>query len=788
MSSVFRKDDQAVMKPKRNPYDKTFCKNLSVRFGELIPVFAQPVMNGETVFVKHKHNFNFMPLVFPVQTRVRASLEYFYVRNRNVWKDWEDFQFKMKPNLVPPYLKFNKAMQRDMLRVGGMLDNIGCPVTVSEDIGKAIPVEPLRWNPDLRRTWFNPYTSTYVDGFLHIDDAQYQSILGDRFGWIDFSDIDVSDTSADSMPFVKFRYPIRSYSESYREVPTLHIMSLLASEETSGLDVFLLCRASRITDTAEYRTTVRSSTQRVGNSRTSTGGTGRYERTNHTIGTIDRSLEREQTVTSTSLGEETAYVLVRYRVSTNDPEFGQSISIPNPQGWLLEECIGLYAPEGVVASGDADYDARFFPAMFAMPQDYAHLGGLHISDLRLDSIPYANIYADTENHIRVLSFIPRHFESIYNSFYRNAENNPFKIDGQVEYNKYIANTDGGAETYNFPRRFANWQDDAFTTALHTPQHGDAPLVGLVNQSSTLPYRVTFANDDGTNTTVHMGYDTQSGSVQIYHNDEDAARDGYVGQLEDALMEAVKFGITINDFRNVNSFQRWLENNVRKGYKYRDQIKAHYGVKVAFDVLDMPEYLGGTSRDMNVTQVTQTTENENGVLGDYAGQAWIEGESQHGITKYCDEDGYIIGILHIMPMASYSQMIQKHLLRDSAFDWFSPEFGKIGMQPILNRELAPIASFYRGNGKEVFGYNRPWYDLLDCVDTVHGKFRTEFRNFIINRVFDDVPTLSEDFLVFDPDQVNNVFYTDDEEDKILGQILFNYKVRIPVPLHGIAALE
>lgn len=777
MSSVFRKDDQKVVKPNRNPYDKTFVKNLSVRFGELIPVFCQPVMNGETVSVRHKHNFNFMPLVFPVQTRVRASVQYFYVRNRNVWKDWQDFQFKMKPNLIPPYLKFNESMKRDMLRVGGFLDNIGCPVTVLEDIGRAIQIEALPAADTLYRKWYNPYTNTYSDGdyVLDLENADYSDAVEspNPQSYIDFSSVPLT-ADGTSFVFRKFRYPIlaKDGAVSYRHV-------------SSSLSYYFLVKCIKSTDSAKYVSSIRSSDSVVTSSaaRPATRSSLRSSdssRRSSTVGGSVRTSTKEQVVETTSLGEEIGYFIIA--CAPSDVPDMQNLKLRDIPGWQLDSVIGYYI-EGAYADNDASN-----PYVLAWPDMYFHLGGLHLSDVRLLDLPYANIVQDTEKHIRVSSFVPRHFESIYNAFYRNAENNPFKINGQPEYNKYIANTDGGAETYNFPRRFANWQDDAFTTALHTPQHGEAPLVGLVNQSSELPYRVTFANDDGTNTTVHMGYDQNDGSVKIYHNAKDADRDGYVGQLEDALLEAVKFGITINDFRNVNSFQRWLENNVRKGYKYRDQIKAHYGVSVSYDVLDMPEYLGGTSRDMNVNQVTQTTQNDEGVLGDYAGQAWIEGESEHSITKYCDEDGYIIGILHIMPMASYSQLIPKHLLRDSAFDWFSPEFGKIGMQPILNREIAPVASFYRGNGSEVFGYNRPWYDLLDCVDTVHGKFRTDFRNFIINRVFDDVPTLSEDFLVYDPDQVNNIFYVDDDEDKILGQILFDYKVRIPVPLHGIAALE
>lgn len=787
MANVFRYDDQHVEKPNRNAYSKTFSSAVSARFGELIPVFCQPVMNGETVKIKHKHNFNFMPIVFPVQTRVRASLQYFYVRNRNVWKDWMDFQFKMKPNLVPPYLKFNREMRMRMLQVGGFLDNIGCPVTVLENIGRTIGVEPLEFDYSTTGAWYNPYTNIYeFETALNFNSAFV--VDSPNLSYVDFTDVPTLGNSNTDISFTSYRFPIKPVYDNNQNYVGIKFK---VPELVTNTKYYLLVKASKLVSDAVYTEEVSNQSVRIDNSndRKTAGGTrqpssaGRSNPRQNTVGRTGRKNSTTQSVSSVSLGSETKYFLVYF--NPNGMSVNSEVTIPMLGEYKPSELIGYYVGVGSLANEHPEYLIRGV----VQPWLYDLEGGIHLSDVELADLPYANIIHDTENHLRVSAMPNRHFEAIYNSWYRNAENNPFKINGVVEYNKFIENVNGGAETNNFPRRFANWQDDVFTTALHSPQHGDAPLVGLVNQAENMPYRVTFANDDGTTDRVHFGYDAQQGVVKVWaDNPSDGKSDGYVGQLQEAMMEAVKFGISINDFRNVNSFQRWLENNVRKGYKYRDQIKAHFGVSVRYDTLDMPEYLGGTSRDMNVTQVTQTTENENGVLGDYAGNAWIEGESEHEIEQYCDEEGYIIGILHIMPSASYSQLIPKHLLRQNAFDYYSPEFGKIGMQPILNREVAPIASFYKGTGGEVFGYQRAWYDYLDNVDSLHGKFRTQFRNFLINRVFDDVPTLSEDFLVYDPDQVNNIFYVDDNEDKIIGQILFDYKSLLPIPLYGIPALE
>ena len=778
MASVFRKDDQHVDKPNRVSYPKTFSKSVTTKFGQIMPVFCQPVMNGETVQLNHKHTFNFLPLVFPVQTRVRASLQYYYVRYRNLWEDWEDFQFKMKPNLVKPYIKFTRESRDSLLRVGGPLDNMGVPVVTKHNVGVKIFLD----NPKIKnKNFYNPYTSLYEDfgaGVItYLSNADVMENLGSQTFW-DFDDLKVSrtapsDVAASRMVYAPYRYPIVNNS-----------LTSVKFYDATSTEVFLLCRYVKPSE-AEYSVTIQ---RKSSSDNTSSDDASPTTRRGRTIGATDSNRTTQQTTTQTSLGAESKYFIVRIKRTTGDP-----IVIDNPTGYDLVEVLGRYYVNGMTENSSVI-------GVNVRPSDYPKTG-IHLSDVVLKDLPYANTEVDNEKTIRLDAAPLRAVEAIYNARIRHADNNPYKINGVPEYNKYLSNIDGGADTFNYPQRYANWEDDMFTTALHTPQHGDAPLVGLVNQNPTGVY-VTFANDDGTKNRVRFmtnaGYQEPGAPRAVYltsanvdtnlNNSPQVPSDGYVGQLQEAMMEAVKFGITINDFRNVNSFQRWLENNVRKGYKYRDQIKSHFGVSVRYDVLDMPEYLGGTSRDMQVNQVTQTTENDNGVLGDYAGQAYINGNSDHQINFQADEEGFIIGLLTIMPSANYSQAIPKFWLRQNALDYFSPEFGKIGYQPLLNREIDPIGSFYDGTGDKIFGYQRPWYDYISTFDTLHGKFRTEFQNFVLTRQFDTTPTLSENFLVFDPEQLNNIFYVDDDEDKILGQILFEYDCKIPVPLYGVPALE
>lgn len=83
MSSIFRKDDNYVDKPNRNTFDLSFQNNLTTRFGRLIPCYCQEVIPGDSFKIQPTFGLRYLPQVFPVQTRMRANLHFFYVRKLN---------------------------------------------------------------------------------------------------------------------------------------------------------------------------------------------------------------------------------------------------------------------------------------------------------------------------------------------------------------------------------------------------------------------------------------------------------------------------------------------------------------------------------------------------------------------------------------------------------------------------------------------------------------------------------------------------------------------------------
>lgn len=83
--------------------------------------------------------------------------------------------------------------------------------------------------------------------------------------------------------------------------------------------------------------------------------------------------------------------------------------------------------------------------------------------------------------------------------------------------------------------------------------------------------------------------------------------------------------------------------------------------------------------------------------------------------------------------------------------------------------------------DVFGYQRPNYDLVGSVDEVHGEFRGSLRHYLINRIFDGSPELGTKFLEIDPAEVNDVFVNQNpDDDVIIGHIRFKVNTKRPFP--------
>nr|WFQ89625.1 MAG: major capsid protein [Microviridae sp.] len=749
MANIFRKKDSYIDRVNRSTFDLSFVNNLTMKFGAITPVCLLPASFGDSFQINARFNLQLLPTVFPIQTQLYVRLHFVYVRTRTLWKDWMEF-FGGDETVTPPWLdptaeetvqghrQFHVA---DDLQTGSLADYLGIPTTITGTYGSEIT--GLRRTPFYSANKVSPF-GTLI--FTHLEDVDASANTLDKI--IAKQGSPISSILVDKGPVTP---------NYYGSGTTINAVQYdFSGVQDTGTPVVRIS----LNGFPELKDFI------------STGRLGCIFSTDGSTATVCRKIASSDVKgdyvelsfdAGKPLSSFTFYLLIQYESSRETVSDVLTCSYVTSSGgyWygIFEKFLDSFT--GLPVSAVMSSNSWTKPVAENCP--------FYTPNSNLPAIP--------------LSALPfRAYEAYYNAFGRDIRNNPFIVNGKPEYNKYVPSVEGGRDTYKYQLHYANWEPDAYTTALQSPQAGVAPLVGITSlgeatfrDASGVEYHAQLETADDGDTVTGFQVKSSNAPTDVIHN----------------LIGMATSGISISDFRNVNSLQRFLEIRIRQSPRYRNLVKGLFDVNLDYDELMMPEFLGGISDTIPVYKVTQTTPTEGNPLGSFAGQGSLQSGMRHIIRKYCPEDGYILGVMSVVPAANYSQLLAPHFTRMNLLDWHFPQFNNISYQPMLYKHLCPYQAYAvnPANVNNVFGYQRAYWDLISSFDEVHGEFRGSMRSFLINRVFDKAPELSKDFLLVNPDHVNDVFaMTSENGDKILGSIAFDIAKKTTIPRNSIPHIE
>lgn len=794
---------------KQNTFDWTHVNNLTTQIGRITPIQCELVPAKTSFRAKPIPALQLMPMAFPIQTRMRASIAYFRYPLRALWKDYKDFIGNFREGLEEPYHDFNSQTLVDkMLKTGALLDYLGVPTTLVGDYGSPsidgtrtphtyfVVGNKFGGSPDFT---YLPNIPIYNSDTLNAFTAAGGSYEDESFSIVLSKPSKASvSTHEKIIPFEEYAYDIPHVLTKDESLYLYYDVVVDANYFTTEVaDAF----ANMVGAIARYNQkmfTLNYSSYSLHN----TGEEPNLTKTIRLFYTLPENLVNElRTADNGQLD-----VIYTYNVFQS---LGRKIS-GNDTSWSFTLSTGYnllfnYAPVSpTVDAFTLTLRSEIKTDKFA---SYFKFSTSDTQDLTLATSPYYNSNSEKKNgQIKLAAYFARAYEGIYNSVYRDNRNNPYYIDGVVQYNQWIPTYEGGADAYPYELRYANWEKDFLTTAVQSPQQGNAPLVGITtyeqvstvsdeqgNPTTTVQTKVAMVDEDGKRYSLEFDSDNEElKNVKYVELDN-----GTTVRSARSLFDLVTSGISITDLRNVNAYQKFLELNMRKGYSYKEIIEGRFDVKVRYADLLLPEFFGGFSRDINMNAISQTTDKTSDgegsykdVLGSQAGVGYFRGGSDANIECFCDEESVIMGLLVITPLPVYTQLLPKHFLYRGLLDHFNPEFNNISFQPITYKEVCPIQAWNAGVSSltETFGYQRPWYEYCQRYDQAHGLFRTDLSNFLMHRVFNQKPELAQSFLTIDPEQVTDVFSVTDVSDKVYGQILIECTVKLPIARVAIPRLD
>ena len=374
----------------------------------------------------------------------------------------------------------------------------------------------------------------------------------------------------------------------------------------------------------------------------------------------------------------------------------------------------------------------------------------------------------------VISALPfAAYQAIYHEYYRDQNLVPefdWKLTNgdqtiRPDFNSLIA-----------IRRRA-WEHDYFTSALPFPQAGGAVDVPLGNVLLDPQWNVPGINPifvNGANQVPPAGELIQGANIGV--QEPNSTIHSPLAYDPDGSLKVDP--ITLNDLRTAQKTQSYLEKLARAGRRTKEWLKAVWDVNAKDMRLQIPEYIVGVKAPVIISEVLNTSDTANAPQGQQSGHAQAVAGGNTG-TYYCEDHGYIMCILSVVPKASYFQGIPKHFLKvDDFYQYAIPDFANTGEQEITNDELYAFTP----TGKATFGYIPRYSEYRFEPNRVTGDMATSLKHWHSGREFANQPQLNQAFIEADP--TDRIFaVTDPSIDKLMCQVYHQIRVIRKLPKYG-----
>lgn len=329
-------------------------------------------------------------------------------------------------------------------------------------------------------------------------------------------------------------------------------------------------------------------------------------------------------------------------------------------------------------------------------------------------------------------------------------------------------------------KIRGWERDFFTSALPWTQRGDEVLLPLQG-TGTVTYLAqsdVFLSGGAAATGAVAG---DAGLLEV------AGAPGRVENIDE--VNIVNSEVSINDLRNAVALQKWLERNALAGSRYSESIRAHFGKKTSDGRLQRAEYLGGGKVAVKISEVVTTAFSEDEAAetvppASMTGHGISFGNSNR-FSYNCEEHGFVIGIMSVMPTSAYMQGTKRMFLaRNSFTDYAWPTFAHLGEMEVKKYELftSPANMTPVRTDQPRFGYQSQYADWKHASSETHGDFKTSLDFWHVTRKFASSPTLGGTFVTFDQDLSDRIFAVSDV-DTLWCYIFNQCTVKRSLPYYG-----
>nr|DAH64210.1 MAG TPA: Major capsid protein [Microviridae sp.] len=279
----------------------------------------------------------------------------------------------------------------------------------------------------------------------------------------------------------------------------------------------------------------------------------------------------------------------------------------------------------------------------------------------------------------------------------------------------------------FDLKYCNWNKDMLMGVLPNSQFGDVAVINLELPAGDL--KAGFRTTDGkfisavTNAPLTTGNSSSGLSTP-------GVTTGSTVALKSPLisdLSALQSQFSVLALRQAEALQRWKEISQSGDSDYREQIRKHFGVNLPQALSNLCTYIGGISRNLDISEVVNNNLAAEGNTAVIAGKGVGAGDGS--FTYTADEHCVIMCIYHAVPLLDYTITGQDgQLLVTDAESLPIPEFDSIGMEvlpmtQIFNSPKASIVNLFNA------GYNPRYFNWKTKLDVINGAFTTTLKSWV-----------------------------------------------------------
>lgn len=277
----------------------------------------------------------------------------------------------------------------------------------------------------------------------------------------------------------------------------------------------------------------------------------------------------------------------------------------------------------------------------------------------------------------------------------------------------------------FDLKYCNWNKDMLMGVLPNSQFGDVAIIDLDTTGNNL---VSVGNGDKwSSLQTASAVSSNSAVVPLFAKEASSTNVLPVGSTLRVNISSLQSQFTVLALRQAEALQRWKEISQSGDSDYREQIRKHFGVNLPQALSNMCTYIGGISRNLDISEVVNNNLAAEGDTAVIAGKG--VGAGNGSFTYTTNEHCVVMCIYHAVPLLDYTITGQDgQLLVTDAESLPIPEFDNIGMEvlpmvQIFNSPKASIVNLFNA------GYNPRYFNWKTKLDVINGAFTTSLKSWV-----------------------------------------------------------